>query len=69
MKTYITVAFLVLAGVANAQQMSRQQMHEVRSACEADVERLCNGVQPGGGSSCNAFSRMRPASRKPAPRH
>ncbi|MCO5965073.1 cysteine rich repeat-containing protein [Sinorhizobium meliloti] len=49
MKTYITVAFLVLAGVANAQQMSRQQMHEVRSACEADVERLCNGVQPGGG--------------------
>lgn len=49
MKIYMTIAVLVLAGTANAQQMSRQQMLEVRSACEADVQRLCNGVQPGGG--------------------
>ncbi|TZG33476.1 cysteine rich repeat-containing protein [Agrobacterium sp. B1(2019)] len=49
MKIYMTFAFLVLASTANAQQMSRQQMLEVRSACEADVKKLCNGVQPGGG--------------------
>ncbi|MGK6312643.1 cysteine rich repeat-containing protein [Neorhizobium sp. DT-125] len=49
MKIYMTVAFLVLSGAANAQQISRQLALEVRSACEADVQKLCNGVQPGGG--------------------
>ncbi|MDX3929888.1 MAG: cysteine rich repeat-containing protein [Shinella sp.] len=49
MKIYMTVAFLVLAGTANAQQISRQQALALRTACEADVKTLCNGVQPGGG--------------------
>lgn len=49
MKSYLIVAFVALAGAANAQEMSRQQMRDIRSACEADGRRLCNGVQPGGG--------------------
>lgn len=49
MKRYLTVAMLLLATTAQAQQLSPQQMQQVRSACEADVKRLCAGVQPGGG--------------------
>lgn len=49
MRIYLTLAFVALAGAASAQEMSRQQMREVRAACEADVRRLCGGIQPGGG--------------------
>ncbi|KGD92886.1 MULTISPECIES: cysteine rich repeat-containing protein [Rhizobium/Agrobacterium group] len=49
MKAYLILAFVAVAGTVNAQEMSRQQMREVRSACEADVRRLCSGIQPGGG--------------------
>lgn len=49
MKAYLILAFMAVAGTVNAQEMSRQQMREVRSACEADVRRLCSGIQPGGG--------------------
>lgn len=48
-RTYFVLAFVALAGTAGAQEMSRQQMREVRAACEADVRRLCSGIQPGGG--------------------
>ena len=49
MKTYAILAVLFLSGAANAQELTRQQMQEVRTACEADVMRLCSGIQPGGG--------------------
>lgn len=49
MKRYLTLAMLLLATAAQAQQLSPQQMQQVRAACEADVKRLCAGIQPGGG--------------------
>lgn len=49
MRSCFILAFIVLAGTANAQEISRQQMREVRSACEDDVRNLCAGIQPGGG--------------------
>lgn len=49
MRTSLVLVFVLVASVAQAQQMSRQQMMQLKSACEADVRRLCNGVQPGGG--------------------
>lgn len=49
MKRYLAVAMLLLATTAQAQQLSPQQMQQIRAACEADVKRLCAGIQPGGG--------------------
>lgn len=49
MKAFLTLVFVLVAGASYAQQISRQQMQEVRTACEADLQRLCSGIQPGGG--------------------
>ncbi|QRG06274.1 cysteine rich repeat-containing protein [Xanthobacter dioxanivorans] len=38
-----------LASAAGAQSVDPQQAQALRTACEADVKKLCNGVQPGGG--------------------
>ncbi|ERP90742.1 hypothetical protein GFK91_27865 (plasmid) [Roseibium aggregatum] len=45
------ISALLLLGVsgAHAQELTRQQMREIRTACEADVRSLCSGIQPGGG--------------------
>lgn len=32
-----------------AQTPSQQAVADARTACETDIEKLCNGVQPGGG--------------------
>ena len=34
---------------APAQPPSKEAVEAARAACEADVQKLCNGVQPGGG--------------------
>lgn len=49
MRTYLVLAALLAAGAAQAQGLTREQMAQLRAACEADVRRLCNGLQPGGG--------------------
>lgn len=49
MRTILVLAFVLVGGAAHAQQMSRQQMMQLKSACEPDVRRLCSGTQPGGG--------------------
>lgn len=49
MRTALVFAFVLVVGAAQAQQMSRQQMMQMKSACEADARRLCSGIQPGGG--------------------
>jgi len=49
MRLKIILAALVLTGAAQAQQLTQQQLMQVRSACEGDVRRLCSAVQPGGG--------------------
>ncbi|MDI4663446.1 cysteine rich repeat-containing protein [Xanthobacter autotrophicus] len=40
---------LGLAPEARAQNISPEQAKALRTACEADVKKLCAGVQPGGG--------------------
>ncbi|PVB59580.1 cysteine rich repeat-containing protein [Labrenzia sp. 011] len=46
----VILAFSLLGvSAASAQDLTRQQMREIRSACEADVRNLCAGKQPGGG--------------------
>ena len=42
------LAFGLVPG-ARAQTISAEQAKAVRTACEADVKKLCAGVQPGGG--------------------
>lgn len=49
LRASLALALVLMAGAAQAQQLSRQQMMQLKSACEADVKRLCSGVQPGGG--------------------
>jgi hypothetical protein len=54
---WISLGFVIAAGVAMAddppaaQPTPAQQrvMQAVRAACQADVQKLCAGVQPGGG--------------------
>ncbi len=44
-------ASLLLAGAASAQG----GMSATRQACQADMQKLCNGVQPGGGRVMQCF--------------
>ena len=44
----LAILFLGVSA-ASAQDLTRQQMREIRNACEADVRNLCSGIQPGGG--------------------
>jgi D-serine deaminase-like pyridoxal phosphate-dependent protein len=54
---FFSLGFAIAAGAAMAddppaaQPTPAQQktMHEVRAACQADVQKLCATVQPGGG--------------------
>lgn len=50
-KLLFTVVTFLVAGSSQAQQqqMSREQMQQVRALCEADIRRICPGVRPGGG--------------------
>lgn len=45
----LLAAGLMLSDAAHAQNLSAAQMQALRTACETDVKKLCNGVQPGGG--------------------
>jgi hypothetical protein len=46
----VSLAFAVGASMAQAQQRNASPDRErVRQACAADIQRLCAGVQPGGG--------------------
>ena len=49
MRVFPVLVFILFAGAASAQQVSRQQLMEIRNACQADVRKLCANVQPGGG--------------------
>ncbi|SON57482.1 hypothetical protein HDIA_3941 [Hartmannibacter diazotrophicus] len=52
MKRFVLLALVLASATATAnaqQQFTRQQMMAVRNACEADIRRVCAGVQPGGG--------------------
>ncbi|MFS8037812.1 cysteine rich repeat-containing protein [Xanthobacter sp. AM11] len=42
-------AGLFLVTGAQAQNISGAQLQALRTACEADVKKLCSGIQPGGG--------------------
>ena len=44
----VTIATL-FATVANAQQLTRQQLMEIRAVCEPDLRKFCASVEPGGG--------------------
>lgn len=61
MRIYMTVVFLALACTANAQQISRQEALAIRSACKADVNALCNRVQPGGGKLLRCLRQNAPS--------
>ncbi|MBB4104447.1 cysteine rich repeat-containing protein [Allorhizobium borbori] len=69
MRLLIVTTFTLLATMAHAQQLSRQQLMEIRTVCEADLRKLCAGVQPGGGrlAQClqqNASSISQPCKEK-----
>ena len=49
MRIVLTIALVVCATAASAQQLNRQQLMNLRAACEADIKTLCAGVQPGNG--------------------
>ena len=49
MKKLILVALLASASTLQAQELTRAQMRDIRSVCEADIKSHCAGIQPGGG--------------------
>lgn len=49
MRLILTIALVLAAGTASAQQISRQQLAGLRAACETDIKTYCAGIQPGGG--------------------
>lgn len=49
MRILLAVALVVSATAASAQQLSRQQLMDLRAACETDLKTLCAGIQPGNG--------------------
>lgn len=55
----------VTAGPAPAQQVSRAQMQQIRAVCEADVQRLCPGIQPGGGRLLQCLQQNAPEVSEP----
>lgn len=46
---YLAILFIFIATGASAQQLSLSQKLQLRSACKADINRLCPGISPGGG--------------------
>ncbi len=50
MHRYIAALFLLTAaGSASAQQLSMSNRIALRDNCKEDIQRLCAGIQPGGG--------------------
>lgn len=49
MRLVLTLALVLAAGTASAQQLNRQQLMSLRAACEPDIKTYCAGIQPGGG--------------------
>ena len=49
-------ASLALAGAAFAQGAQGGGMANMRTACQADMQKLCSGVQPGGGRIMECFN-------------
>lgn len=45
----VAAVVTVVAGPAQAQQAGGGIAQELRQACQADMKKLCDGVQPGGG--------------------
>ena len=46
------IAALMASGAALAQDQQRvspEVLKQIRAACSADIKKLCDGVQPGGG--------------------
>lgn len=69
MRIALTLALVLLASAASAQQLGHQQLMELRAVCEADLHKLCAGVQPGNGrlAQClqkNATSISQPCAEK-----
>ena len=69
MRFALTLALVLFASAASAQQITRQQLMELRSVCETDLRTLCAGVQPGNGrlAQClqkNAASLSQPCAEK-----
>jgi len=48
MRKYLSIAFILLATSASAQELSSSQRTQLRSVCGADIQRLCPGIAPGG---------------------
>lgn len=46
--TSVVIGILTIA-TEGCRQASSQSFGQVRAACEADVRKICAGVQPGGG--------------------
>ena len=46
---YLAIFFIFVATSASAQQLSLSQKLQLRSACKADISRVCPGISPGGG--------------------
>ncbi|MGF9563061.1 hypothetical protein [Neorhizobium sp. JUb45] len=45
----LTIAIVLFAGSAHAQQAGQAQMQAAREICAPDMQRLCPGISPGGG--------------------
>ncbi|MEB2845465.1 hypothetical protein GAO09_22995 [Rhizobiales bacterium RZME27] len=45
----LTIALLLFAGAAHAQQAGQAQMQAAREICAPDIQKLCPGISPGGG--------------------
>ena len=61
MRLVIVTIAMLFATVANAQQLTRQQLMEVRAVCEADLRKFCAGVQPGGGRLAQCLQQNAPS--------
>lgn len=49
MKKLIIILGMIAASGVQAQELTRAQLRDIRSVCEADIKQLCPGIQPGGG--------------------
>ncbi|RAI38499.1 cysteine rich repeat-containing protein [Rhodoplanes roseus] len=49
MRSIMMLALLAAATLAADPAAAQDQRSVLRDACKADYQRLCNGVQPGGG--------------------
>lgn len=45
----LTIAIVLVAGAAHAQQTGQAQIQAAREICAPDMQKLCPGISPGGG--------------------